>query len=332
MEFEQKVLRAGAAAILCAVGLRLLSGGLPEKLLYFLTSPETAALVLYLETGRVVRPEALVPETTLPPEKSEPSSPPEETTLPAVTRPVLPVFSPEDAESVELVNVCGYPVDIPAMLLQELDWQLPGEAPTVLLLHTHGSECYSGDGKDFRSLDPEENVVSLGVELAALLENDGIRTVHDQALHDQPAYNDAYVNARQATKTCLAENPSICFVLDIHRDAAEGADGRQIAKTVTVDGEQVAQLMLVVGTDAGGLNHPAWEENMALAVKLQATLEELCPGICRPISFRTQRFNQDLSPGALILEIGTAGNTREEALRAVKILARAIETLAYGTG
>ena len=311
MDLEQKVLRAGAAAVICALGLRLLSGGLPGKILSFLTSPEAAAFVLYLETGRAVRPEAAVPETT---------------------QPVLPVFSREDAEEVELLNVCGYAVDIPAMLLQELDWRLPGEAPTVLILHTHGSECYSGDGEDYRSLEAEENMVSLGAELAALLESAGIQTLHDRALHDQPVYNDAYVNAREATKISLAENPTLRLVLDLHRDAAEGADGQQLAKRVTVNGEQVAQLMLVVGTDAGGLTHPDWEENLALAVKLQATLEDLCPGICRPISFRTQRFNQDLSPGALILEIGTAGNTREEALRAVKILARAIEALAYGTG
>lgn len=332
MDLEQKVLRTGAAAILCAIGLRLLSGGLPEKLVSFLTSPETAAFVLYLETGRVIRPEVPAAETTQPPETTGTSLSTEQTAPPAVTRPVLPVFSPGDAESVELVNVCGYPVDIPAMLLQELDWQLPGEAPTVLLLHTHGSECYSGDGKDYRSLDTEVNMVSLGEELAALLEEAGIRTVHDRSLHDQPSYNDAYNNARTAMGSCLADYPSLCLVLDLHRDAAEGADGQQLAKRITVDGEQVAQLMLVVGTDAGGLTHPDWAENMALAVKLQATLETICPGICRPISFRTQRFNQDLSPGALILEIGAAGNTRDEAQRAVKILARAIEALAYGTG
>ena len=89
--------------------------------------------------------------------------------------------------------------------------------------------------------------------------------------------------------------------------------------------------MLVVGTDASGLNHPDWEENMALAVKLQTMLERICPGICRPISFRTQRFNQDLSPGGLIVEVGAAGNTREEALRATEYLAQAIIALSYGT-
>ena len=121
------------------------------------------------------------------------------------------------------------------------------------------------------------------------------------------------------------------------------ADSRQVYRRMNlgtgkdledyvVDGQQIAQLMLVVGTDAGGLDHPNWENNMALAVRLQTMLERLCPGICRPFSFRTQRFNQDLSSGALIVEIGAAGNTREEALRATEYLAQAIIALSYGSG
>jgi len=331
VDLEQKALRAGAAAIVCALTFRLLASPLPQKLLSFLSDPETAALVIYLETGRVARPvpeETGTAETSAAPTETAPEAPPA-TTVPA---PVQPVFSPADAEAVELVNVCGYRVDIPAMLARELRWQLPGDTPTVLILHTHGSECYRGDGEDYRSLEAEENVTSLGAALAARLEEAGIRTLHDRTLHDHPSYNDAYANAREATKAVLNENPSLRLVLDLHRDAAEDAGGQQLAKSVTVDGTEVAQLMLVVGTDAGGLDHPDWEENLALAVKLQATLEDLCPGICRPISFRTQRFNQDLSPGALIVEVGSAGNSREEALRAVEYLARAVEVLAWGTG
>ena len=89
--------------------------------------------------------------------------------------------------------------------------------------------------------------------------------------------------------------------------------------------------MLVVGSDAGGLSHPHWQENMALAVKLHAQLEKNCPGICRPISFRSQCFNQDLSPGALLVEVGAAGNTRAEALLATEQLAQGILALAHGT-
>ena len=77
--------------------------------------------------------------------------------------------------------------------------------------------------------------------------------------------------------------------------------------------------------------HPKWQENMSLAVKLHAQLEKTCPGICRPISLRSQRFNQDLSTGALSIEVGAAGNTRQEALGGAEILAQAIIALSRGT-
>ena len=120
-------------------------------------------------------------------------------------------------------------------------------------------------------------------------------------------------------------------MLDIHRDSVTDKNGKQVRLTADINGKKSAQLMLVVGTDANGLKHPDWPDNMALAVKLHAQLEKSVPGICRPISFRKQRFNQDLSPGALIVEVGAAGNSRQEALLAAEQLARAILALAKGT-
>lgn len=332
MDWESKVLKVGAVAVASAVLVRLLVGGLPQKILAFLTRPETAAFVLYLETGRVVRPSQLPEETVTP------AMPPDtpistETTAPAQPLPTesaVAVFSPEDGEAVEVGNLSGYSLDLSGLLTRELSWELCGEAPTVLILHTHGSECFADGGEDYRSLDAGENVVSLGDELAKLLEEAGIGVLHDRTLHDQPSYDSAYANARQAAKEYLEEYPSIRLVLDLHRDAIDSGGGEQISKDITVDGLRVAQLMLVVGSDAGGLNHPEWEENMALAVKLHASLEKLCPGICRPISFRTQRFNQDLSRGALIVEVGAAGNSHREAIRAIKYLAEGIRALANG--
>ena len=120
-------------------------------------------------------------------------------------------------------------------------------------------------------------------------------------------------------------------MLEIHRDAVESSNGEQLGFTTTVNGRETARLMMVVGSDAGGLTHPNWPENMSLAVKLHAQLEKLAPGSCRPISFRSQRFNQDLSPGALIVEVGAAGNTQAEALAAAELLGQAILDLAKGS-
>jgi stage II sporulation protein P len=126
------------------------------------------------------------------------------------------------------------------------------------------------------------------------------------------------------------QNPSIRLVLDLHRDALE-KDGRQFRPLVQVDGVSAAQLMLVVGTDISRQSHQNWQENLSLALKLQVQLERIAPGIMRPVNLRAQRFNQDLSPGALLVEVGAAGNTHEEAQKAAQILAKALIFLSKGT-
>ena len=169
-----------------------------------------------------------------------------------------------------------------------------------------------------------------GQRVAEILEAGGIRVIHDRSLHDYPAYNDAYANARQSISQILAENPSICLVLDLHRDAAEDENGNQKRSAVTLEGESCARLMMVMGSDKGNLSFPHWEQNLALAVKLQACLEQKYEGLCKPIQLVTSRYNQDLSTGALLIEVGTAGNTHREALAAAEHLAEGILALAGG--
>ncbi len=333
MHPEHKSLRIGTIAISCAILLRLLSGNLPGSIMQTLTSPDTAALFLYLETGRVVRsvPPVDAVQTTPPTAATE-----ESTNISETVPSPQAVFAPEDALCVTVNSACDYSVDIESLLLQNLSWELIGQEPTVLILHSHGSESYSKtedylETSAYRTTDSRYNVVSVGAYLTQLLEAKGIRVIHDTTLHDYPSYNSAYQSSREAISQYLQQYPSIQLVLDLHRDAIETSSGEQTAKTITVNGEKVAQLMLVVGTDAGGLVHPNWSENMALAVKLHAQLEKILSGVCRPISFRRQRFNQDLSAGALLIEVGSAGNTRQEALLACQVLAQGIAELASGS-
>jgi stage II sporulation protein P len=232
---------------------------------------------------------------------------------------------------------CSYRPDAQKLLLQPLQWQLQAEIPTVLIIHTHGSESYTAQpgqdyakSGDYRTLDTDYNMIALGDYLATLLEAAGIRCIHDRTLHDYPSYNSAYGNSRSAAQAYLQQYPGIRLVLDLHRDAVLLSDGSQYTPIVTVAGEQVARMMLVVGSDGSGMHHPHWRENLATAVKLQALLERQAPGITRPTLLRAQRFNHDLSNGALIVEIGAAGNTLQQAMAAVPYLAEAIIALSAG--
>ena len=328
------LVRFGLMAIACA-----LAGKLVGPVGKLLANPEVASLLIYLETGRVVRMELMPPtELTEPPETiTEPE------TAPRVTEPsqpvqLQPVFHEEDAQLVQVFYHWDYSVDVESMLTSRLNWDLTEEGPKVLIVHSHGTESYTQTPEDpyepsaqYRTRDTRHNMVRVGEALKEALEAKGIGVLHDTTLHDYPVYTDSYVRSRETVTSYLEAYPSICLVLDLHRDAVERGDGSQMDTSAWVDGVEAAQLMMVVGTDAGGRLHPDWEENMALATKLHAQLEKRFPGLCRPISFRTERFNQDLCPGALLVEVGTAGNTLQEALVAAGALAEAIGDLAWGT-
>ena len=333
MDWHGKSLKLGLLVIVGALALRLFAGGGFDTLAQFFSSREVVSVLLFLETGRVVTPSPAPPDT---------QSGQAEETVPPATEPAPPeqlqaVFSSQDAALVEVNNVCGYEAAVEQRLTQTLSWELTEDAPTVLIVHSHATESYENtenyvETAGYRTKDVAYNVVSIGDRLVQALEKGGIHALHDRQLHDSPSYSDSYVNSRKSVEDYLKQYPSIRLVLDIHRDSVTDERGKQLRYTVESDSGPVARLMMVVGTDAGGLTHPGWPENMSLAVKLHAQLEKNLPGVCRPISFRSQRFNQDLSPGALIVEVGSAGNTRQEALAAAEVLAQAVIDLAHGAG
>ena len=330
MDLHGKCLRLGAWIILLTVMLRLWATGWFQPVLDWLERPDVQSFLIYLETGRKVRFSPFLEENTkFVGESSAPCHPmPEAETA-------LPCFSVQDASLVDLT--CSFPLkpDMEALLQRPLVWNLLEERPTVLILHTHTTESYTKTGEPyaesaaFRTLDANFNMLSIGDRMAQVLSSHGIRVIHDRELHDYPSYNGSYNHARSAIEYYLARYPGIRLVLDLHRDAS-GDLTNQFRPVACVNGVDAAQLMMVVGTDYAGLSHPNWQENLSLAAKLHTQLERIAPGITRPINLRSQRFNQDLSPGALLIEVGAAGNTHPEALLAAEILANAIVQLAKG--
>lgn len=318
MDNERKSLRWGVMLIACAAVLRLLSSGLPGAMIQAFAGEETVAVLLYLESGRVVRP---APEETPALEtRPSPTTQPEET---------LPLLEMGDADLVSVNNDTSLQPDIPALMQEAQFPRLQGDEPTVLIVHTHGSESYLAQGgymesSPFRTYDEGYNMVSIGSALAEKLRSHGIGVIHDTTLHDVPDYNGAYASSRSSIQKYLEEYPSIRLVLDLHRDASNDYVN-QLTTAATVSGESSAQLMLVIGT-----SHDAWQRNMSCAVQLHALLEKTWPGLCRAINFRTGRFNQDLGPVTMLVEVGAAGDTREEALIAVNALGDAIIALSGG--
>lgn len=326
MDIHKRSLQIGSAVLLWALVLRL-GGGMTDKLVYALSKPEVASTFLFLETGRVVRAaEPQIPELPSAQATVEATLPPE---------PEPAVFTSADVKLVSLNNRTSNKVDVSALLQKPLSWDLTQDAPTVLIYHTHGTESYTKtedyqESSSYRTRDNNYNMVSIGAAVAKALQDAGITVIHDTVPHDYPSYNGSYSAARKSIQQYLAEYPTIQLVLDLHRDSMTNSSGKQIQTTVDAGGEKASQVMLVMGTQIGSVSYPNWKENMALAVKLHAALEKRCPGICRPLCIRAQRFNQDLSSGALLIEMGAAGNTRQQALKAAEIVSQAILDLAAG--
>ena len=319
MKSGDKFLQFSLGVLGICLLFQLAQSKLPQKFVQWVNQPQVTTAMLFLQTGRI----AQFPEPTTP-----------AATEPAPTQPLLlPTFTADDAALVQITNASGYAVDVASLLEMPLQWDAAQDAPLVLILHTHGSEAFSdciGNGVAYRSLNETENMLAIGDRLAQQLEAAGIGVIHDRTIHDHPSYDGAYNHSRKQTQAYLEQYPSIMLVLDIHRDAMADRNGKQMSTSVNINGTDTGQLMLVIGTNSGGLYHPQWKENMALAVKLHTLLAKVDPNLIRPISLRSQRFNQDLSPGALLIEVGTAGNTLAQAMAASDQLGAALIALTCG--
>lgn len=228
-------------------------------------------------------------------------------------------------------NETSFSINIDEMLNEPLKFDMKGDTPKVLIVHTHGTESYSPEGastyetdKSDRALDKEKNVVKVGTAIKAVLEENGIAVIHDTTLHDHPDFNGSYENSRKTVEGYLRKYPNICMVLDVHRDAFIYDDGSKAKFATEVNGVKAAQLMLVVGTNGGGLEHPEWRENMKLALKLQKKICEKYPKLMRGVNLRKERFNGHLTYGSLIIEVGSSGNTLSEAVSGAQFAAKEI--------
>ena len=220
-------------------------------------------------------------------------------------------------------------------LLKPFGAELTGEAPQILILHSHGSEAYTpatDDGivwsGECRTTDTRYNVVRMGDAMAEVFGQAGISVLHDRTLYDYPEYAGSYDRSLAAIDRYLKEYPSIRFVLDVHRDAIETSSGSQVKVISEIDGQGTAsQLTLVVGSDGGGLSHPDWMENLRLAVAIQEQALTDYPTLMRPLLLRNSRYNQHATTGSLLVEVGTAGNAPEEAELAARLFAGEMVTV-----
>ncbi len=229
------------------------------------------------------------------------------------------------SSELSLRNDTSLDIDLEAIAAEGLELKLNTDGPQILIIHTHGSEAYTQAGADvyvesdpYRTEDKEKNVIKVGDVLTEVFKSKGLEVIHDREIYDYPSYTGSYSRSGAAVERYLEEYPSISLVIDLHRDALGSGDTVYKTKAETAFGD-CAQVMLLVGTGENGLYHPNWKQNLKLALYLQNAMEQAYPSLARPLSLKSERYNQHLSTGSMIIEVGSTGNTLAEAIKAIEL-------------
>ena len=229
----------------------------------------------------------------------------------------------------------SHSIDIKSAVEKNATLQIADKsAPTVLIFHTHTTESYELLNYGWytteyvtRSNSPDRNMVRVGTAICEELTKMGIGVVHDTEIHDAQ-YTGAYDRSRESIQKIMAENPSIQVVIDVHRDAIKQSDGTRIKPTAEINGKKAAQIMIIAGCEDGKVtDFPRWEENLTFALQLQKTAETDYPGLMRPILFSARKYNMDVTPCSVLLEMGSDSNTLEEAEYSGHLIGKALGEL-----
>lgn len=183
----------------------------------------------------------------------------------------------------------------------------------------HGYE-YEATG-NYRTTDLNYSVARVGTELTNYLKEKGFNVTHNTTYHDYPAYSGSYARSLN-TLEGLLEGKNTQLVFDLHRDAVGSSN--EYAPTIKINDNYVTQIMFVIGTNGGGLEHPNWVQNLKMAVKIQEKANEMYPGLFRPIIIRNSRYNQHLTNGSSIIEVGATGNTMEQCILSMQCLSNVL--------
>lgn len=227
-------------------------------------------------------------------------------------------------------------INIKKLLETKAELSVNREEPAVLIFHTHTTETYEILDRGFyavghrtRSNDKAVNMVRVGEEIVKEIESAGFKVIHDKEIHDS-SYNGAYAHSRKSVEEYLEKYPSIKIALDIHRDAIQRSDGTKIKPVATIQDKKAAQIMIISGCQEEGgpiEGFPDWKKNLVFAVELQNTLEENFEGITRPLYFSPRKYNMDLTPCSLLVEVGTDANTLDEAVYTGRCLGKAVSKI-----
>lgn len=197
---------------------------------------------------------------------------------------------------------------------------------TVLVINTHPYEAYTdgvmseySDASYVNSGDAEHSVVKAAQAFIDALAAKGIQAVYVPV--DTTQSRNSYTTAYEALTAALKEYPDVAYIVDIHRDILLDEEDSSMLRPVIAgeEGTPLAQMRLVVGTDADGASYPDWKDGYARTTVLAEKIMAQQPSLLMPTRISGSRLNQHLPCTVFTAEIGTCGNSTEEAVRTATI-------------
>ncbi|MGB4504903.1 MAG: stage II sporulation protein P [Syntrophaceticus sp.] len=202
-----------------------------------------------------------------------------------------------------------------------LEKELAKKPIEVAVYHTHNAETYIPFQGKSRDEGKNGGITLVGEEIVKTLSQHGVRAVQDLTIHDYPDHPTSYIKSKVTAKRLLEEYPDLKILIDLHRDA-----GIPKKQTVVIDGKEAAKLLFVIG-NGQRISNPHWRENYALARQIANRLDEKYPGLVKAVRLKDGCYNQNLSPNAILVEVGSDKNTLDEALITGRCFAEVVAEL-----
>ncbi|WP_044642345.1 stage II sporulation protein P [Risungbinella massiliensis] len=191
----------------------------------------------------------------------------------------------------------------------------------VFIYHSHWWESYLPELKKSnpnQASDVNINIMSVGNHMADTFQKLGIGT--QTTTKPKTGWSGAYLHSRKLVVAALQQHEDIQYLIDIHRDSKRGDK-----TTITINGKKMARMAFVVGKDS-----KYYSQNLQLAKELFQEINRRYPGLCTGVYEKAKtggnngEYNQSLSTGAMLVEVGGVDNSFAEAKASVDVLANVI--------
>lgn len=211
----------------------------------------------------------------------------------------------------------GFLARVSRLMRNSIPVQQEGEERTrrIAVYNSHGAESYiEGDGEE--SKDPGGGILDVGDRLAAALEEKDVEVLRSKEPHT-PHDAGAYGRSKRTVEEFLKEDPDV--LIDVHRDAVPEEEYLE-----EVEGEERVQVQFVVGRQNQNM-----EVNKEFAEGLKARADELYPGLVKGIFMARGSYNQEMSPQATLIEVGSHTNNKEQAQESMDLFAVVLNDYLY---